>query len=86
MPKQYLTTDQRARRVLNCCGRAPAVLASMSAENLERLAALCNTDGVMSPGGMEKARLVLIDHYAEHKATSDDTDPLPLPTNSESQT
>lgn len=82
MAKQYTTTEQRARRVLTCCGRAPAVLASMAPENVARLAALCDQTGKLEPDSFEAVRLILVDHYAAKKATTEDTDPLPAITGS----
>jgi hypothetical protein len=61
-PKTYATVEEKCRRVLTCCGRAIISMADMDDAELDRLAALCDVDGVLVDGAQEKCRLLLVRH------------------------
>ncbi len=83
-PKQFKTTDAKAARVFAQLGKAPNCAASFGVDERVEVAKLCNDDGSLNEGAREAFRLLLVEHYAENKATveaveSPETEPAKKP-------
>jgi hypothetical protein len=73
-----MTEDQKIAKVLTCCGRAPRMALSLDKDERAAVAALCGADGLLVAGGQEAFRLLMVEHFAKRKATSEEFDPLPV--------
>jgi hypothetical protein len=69
--RTYKTVEARVGRVLAVHGRALNCMRSMDAATREKFAALCGEDGAIVAGAREHFRLLMVEHYAEHKATDE---------------
>lgn len=66
---------EKAVRVFACCGKAPKGVDYLDSDELARVAALLNDDGLLVEGGAESLRLLLIEHYERRKATVAELEP-----------
>lgn len=70
-----LSTEQRASRVWASQGLAPVMLQEMHPEEIERLAALVDENGVQVEGFREKFLQIYSDYYDARKASAEEPPP-----------
>ncbi len=73
--KTYDTPEDKAKRVLACCGRAPVELAGLSKGDVAKVAALLGNDGQLVDDGQAKFRDLMLELNDKRKAVNADDEP-----------